>query len=369
MLCLRSGEFENSARAFSVHHACQFWIRAFWKLWVCREVSAPGWTAQPLPGKGAALLTLSFLRDFRGDLGVMVRIPALIFIELAGWCIGKHPAASLFITFLAAIPGWCQVLNQNGLLVWLIYGWFCIPTLCYSDSQMEPHLPPELHSQPLHLISSYIYEDTCICSLGGLPLLLKKELLYFGCFVLIQLSCHYFVDILHIHTADLPLWVGGSCRAVDRWYFMKFVKWMLSCPYRRAGCSHWSLPFQTVEVLAGSCFPLWQVYFHLLQWWELAAAHREAQWTETLQMPTLLLWDQTHRGAGCSPSRWAQGNIQIVFTCSSLLFANALLVYLHVNSWIANLTLHFFPFPSPDLETNSMLGFASSVFYYFFLFL
>lgn len=113
---------------------------------------------------------------------------------------------------------------------------------------------------------------------------------------------------------------------------------MLCCPHRGEGRSHRSLPFQAVQVPAGSCFPLWQVYLYLLQWRELAAAHREAQWTETLQMPTLLLWDQTHRGAGRSPSRWAQGKTQIVLVLGSLFIV---LAYLHV--WLANLTLGFFP--------------------------
>lgn len=76
--------------------------------------------------------------------------------------------------------GCCQVLNQNGLLVWLIYGWFCIPRLCYSDSQMESHVPQNLHSHPLHPISSYICEDICICSLGGLTLSLQEGLLSCG---------------------------------------------------------------------------------------------------------------------------------------------------------------------------------------------
>lgn len=39
-------------------------------------------------------------------------------------CTGKHPAASLFITFLEAVPGHCQVLNKNTLSVladlWLV---------------------------------------------------------------------------------------------------------------------------------------------------------------------------------------------------------------------------------------------------------
>lgn len=104
--------------------------------------------------------------------------------------------------------------------------------------------------------------------------------------------------------------------------FPGVTEWVLCCPHRGEGRSHWSLPFQAVQVPAGSCFPLWQVYLHLLQWRELAAAHREAQWTETLQMPTLLLWDQTHRGAGCSPSRWAQGKAHTALISGSLLFAN-----------------------------------------------
>lgn len=115
------------------------------------------------------------LSPHRVALDVMVRIPTLIFIELAGWCIGKHPAASLFITFLA---GCCQVLSQNELLIWLFYSWFCIPRLCYSDSQIEPHLPQNLHSHSLHPISSPIYEDTCICSLGELSHSLKDKLFF-----------------------------------------------------------------------------------------------------------------------------------------------------------------------------------------------
>lgn len=122
---------------------------------------------------------------------------------------------------------------------------------------------------------------------------------------------------------------------------------MLCCPHRGEGRSHRSLPFQAVQVPAGSRFPLWQVYFYLLQWRELAAAHREAQWTETLQMPALLLWDQTHRGAGCSPSRWAQGKIQLVLICGNLVFANTELVYLHV--WPAILTLGLFFLLPPQI--------------------
>lgn len=119
---------------------------------------------------------------------------------------------------------------------------------------------------------------------------------------------------------------------------------MLCCPHRGEGRSHWSLPFQAVQVPAGSRFPLWQVYFYLLQWWEPAAAHREAQWTETLQMPALLLWDQTHRGAGRSPSRWAQGKTPLVLICANLVFANTELVYLHIR--LASLTPGlFFPLP------------------------
>lgn len=151
MLCLRSEEFQNSARAFSVHHVCRFWIRAFWKLWVCWEVSALGWTAQPLPGKGAALLTLSFLRDFRSDLGVMVRIPALIFIEPAGWCIGKHLAASLFVTFLAAVKYWNKkwtfgladlqlVLYSQALLLWLTGGASFAPRTALQTSSPNKQL-------------------------------------------------------------------------------------------------------------------------------------------------------------------------------------------------------------------------------------
>lgn len=117
------------------------------------------------------------LSPHRVALDVVVRIPTLIFIELAGWCIGKHPAASLFITFLAAVPGCCQVLNQNEILIWLIYSWFCIPRLCYYDSRIESHLPQNFHSHSLHPTSSPIYEDSCICSLGELTLSLWDKLL------------------------------------------------------------------------------------------------------------------------------------------------------------------------------------------------
>lgn len=179
VLCLRSGEFKNSARAFSVHHVCIL------NLSFLKAVGVLGsfcpWLNCTAPSRERCCLSYP-LSPQRIALDVMVRIPAMIFIEPAGWCIGKHPAASLFITYLAAVPGCSQVLNENGLSVWLIYGCFCIPRFCYSDSQMESYLLLNLHSHPLHPISSYICEDTCICSLGGITLSLDKELLFL-CFL------------------------------------------------------------------------------------------------------------------------------------------------------------------------------------------
>lgn len=188
MLCLRSGEFKNSARAFSVRGCihdlncgkCDVTCMQILNLSFVKAVGVLGsfcpWLNCTASSRKRCCLAYP-LSPQRVALDVMVRIPALIFIDPGGWCVRKHPAASLFITFLVAVPGCCQVLNQNGLLVWLIYGWFCIPRLCYSDSQMESHLPQNLHSHHLHPISSYMCEDTCFCSLGGLTLSLQEELL------------------------------------------------------------------------------------------------------------------------------------------------------------------------------------------------
>lgn len=115
-----SAEFKGSARAFSVHHVCRAW--AFWKLWACQEVA--GWTAQPFfPGRGAALLTFSVPRGqvwvwwWGNQLGFMQSQQCVMLWE-------AHPAAPLFSTFLEAVPGCCQALNKNALLVladlWLV---------------------------------------------------------------------------------------------------------------------------------------------------------------------------------------------------------------------------------------------------------
>lgn len=152
MLSLRSREFKNSARTFQYILLSMIWTVGS-VTWTCvqilslsflKAVSVLGsfWPWLNCTASYRSRSCLAYpLRSQRVALDAMVRIPAPIFIEPAGWCIGKHPAASLFITFPATVPGCCQVLNKNGLLVWLIYGWFCIPRLSYSDSQVESHLP------------------------------------------------------------------------------------------------------------------------------------------------------------------------------------------------------------------------------------
>lgn len=78
---LRSGEFKHSARAFSVHHVCIL------NLSFLKGVGVLGsfcpWLNCTAPSRERCCLAYS-LSSQRIALDVMVKIPAMIFIEPAG---------------------------------------------------------------------------------------------------------------------------------------------------------------------------------------------------------------------------------------------------------------------------------------------
>lgn len=156
-----SAEFKNPARAFSVHHACRVWV--FWKLWVCQEVSAAGWTCtaffqgEVLPCSPSQSPEGRFGCDGEHQLPFMQSQQRVMLWE-------AHPAAPLFITLLEVLPSCCQVLNKNladlglvlcasVLLLWLTDGVSLGP---------KPSIP--IFTQ------SPVTEDPCVCSFWRLTL-------------------------------------------------------------------------------------------------------------------------------------------------------------------------------------------------------
>lgn len=126
-----SAEFKNSARVFSVHHAC----RAFWKLWVCREVFCCWLNLHSFFYRERCCLA-HLLSPQRAGLGVMVRTPAPICTEPAACdALGSTPRSSPVYYFPRSSSQLLSSTEQKHTfaLGWFM-GWFCVPRLCSSGS-------------------------------------------------------------------------------------------------------------------------------------------------------------------------------------------------------------------------------------------